>query len=85
MLLTIEINTEQLLSAVLQLPQPEFDEFMAQLIALKAREYGVTPDELLSQLGLQSALLDKELVANAEAIFLKLDEREMNDERPELQ
>jgi len=28
-------------------------------------------------------LTDDELVANAEAIFLEFDQREMNDERPE--
>jgi len=35
---TIQIETEQLLDAALQMPRPELERFVARLFALKARE-----------------------------------------------
>jgi hypothetical protein len=35
---TIQIETEQLLNAALQMPRPELERFVARLFALKARE-----------------------------------------------
>jgi hypothetical protein len=35
---TIQIETEQLLDAALQMPRPELERFVAKLFALKARE-----------------------------------------------
>jgi hypothetical protein len=35
---TIQIDTEQLLNAALQMPQGELEQFVARLFALKARE-----------------------------------------------
>jgi hypothetical protein len=35
---TIQIETEQLLNAALQMPRPELERFVAKLFALKARE-----------------------------------------------
>lgn len=35
---TIQIETEQLLNAALQMPRPELERFIARLNALKARE-----------------------------------------------
>lgn len=35
---TIQVDTEQLLNAALQMPQSELEQFVARLFALKARE-----------------------------------------------
>ncbi len=35
---TIQIDTEQLLNAALQMPQSELEQFVARLFALKARQ-----------------------------------------------
>lgn len=40
---TIEITIEQLLAAVLQLPQPEFEEFIINLLVYRAKERGREP------------------------------------------
>jgi hypothetical protein len=40
---TIEITIERLLAAVLQLPQPEFEEFIINLLVYRAKERGREP------------------------------------------
>ncbi len=50
---TIQIDTEQLLNAALQMPQSELEQFVARLFALKARERTSVLSERESELFLQ--------------------------------
>jgi hypothetical protein len=47
---TIEIETEQLLNAALQMPREEMEQFVARLFALKAREYAPVLSEKETEL-----------------------------------
>ncbi|MCA1628512.1 MAG: STAS/SEC14 domain-containing protein [Acidobacteria bacterium] len=60
----IQIETEQLLNAALQMPRAELEQFVARLFALKAREFApVLPQresELLLQINQGLPLLTRE-------------------------
>jgi hypothetical protein len=47
---TIQIETEQLLNAALQMPQEEFEQFLAKLLSIKARERAPVLSERESEL-----------------------------------
>jgi hypothetical protein len=47
---TIQIETEQLLNAALQMPREELEQFVARLFALKAREYAPVLSEKETEL-----------------------------------
>ncbi len=47
---TIQIETEQLLNAALQMPREEMEQFVARLFALKAREYAPVLSEKETEL-----------------------------------
>lgn len=50
---TIQIEKEQLLNAVLQMPRSELEEFVRKVFSLKAREYAPALSERESELLLQ--------------------------------
>ena len=47
---TIQIETEQLLNAALQMPREELEQFVARLFSLKAREYAPVLSEKETEL-----------------------------------
>ncbi len=49
----IQVETEQLLSAALQMPRAELEQFVARLFALKAREFAPVLPQRESELLLQ--------------------------------
>jgi len=63
-------NAQQLLASFDALPEAAKFEVAIEILR-RTKEFEFPP------------LTDDELVANAEAIFLEFDQREMNDERPE--
>ncbi len=63
-------NAQQLLATFDALPEVTKFEVAAEILR-RTKDFEIPP------------LTDDELVANAEAIFLELDQREMNDELPE--
>lgn len=83
----IEIEKEQLMNAVLQMPRDELEDFVRRVFSLKAREYTPTLSERESELllqinrGLPSATQERlnELIAKRRAEIISAKElRELN-------